>query len=289
MTYLPTYVPAGLAASAVDPDEGDIRRMLCQKGMRVYWEQYTLCPCSTTSYSLGSVTTNLDAPDADCEYCGTLRYIYVDGQQILGVHQMARTRLEWYRDLGSMGHGSIMMTFLPENTPGYLDRCTLMDAIMVYTEVRERKTTTEQTRYPIVKHTMTVGGAADPSVMTEVTVGVQSLRAADASGVSGPLLVEGTDFTLTAIGGGSDGYSINWSLGDTAGTAPPVGGRYAVRYYAHPRYLVVDHAHAFRAKYSWGADVLQRVDLPTTALLQLEHLANPVGNGSPPVSEHGGL
>lgn len=71
-------------------------------------------------------------------------------------------------------------------------------------------------------------------------VGVTHLRLRNASDQGGAVLVQDVDFGITATG------AIDWTLGDIAHTAPTAGGWYAVTYYTHPRYAVINLPHVIR-------------------------------------------
>jgi len=129
----------------------------------------------------------------------------------------------------------VFLTLLPEHVPGFLDRFTMVDSVMMFRETIVRGSgTTDSLRYPIVTRSLDLStGAKDVDVL--------HLQAADSSGATSASLTktQGVDFAVT-------GGDIDWTLGIAGGTAPAAGDRYAICYYAAPRYVVTDHPHAFR-------------------------------------------
>ena len=287
MIQLRPYVPANLETCSVDFDAAAFRRALLQKGLRLWLEPYMPCPCRSVT-AVGGLSASVDAPNPQCALCQGTGALYAPGYQIPGMVSRAARKLEWYSSLGPLAPGHMMLSTLPEHVLAHQDRLTLLDAVLVYTETRVRAATVERPRYPIIKHTVTTGSPASKSTPEDVTIGVLYAYGSDAAGNVTQELVEGTDFTLVPIGSPDDGHDIDWSVGDALGTAPEVGARYSIRYYARPRLVVVEDTHARRGLYQWGTDVLERADYPPSYLVAFEHLGMGHGVVSPASSPHPG-
>jgi len=288
MNDSPPYVPANIEACSVDPDAEDFRRLVIQHGTRVWWEQSMPCPCGERSVSLGSVTTSLDVPDGNCAACHGTGILYFGGQQIPAMVLQAKDKLEWYQLMGELAAGHAMFTLLPEHLPSSRDRYTLMDDVLVYVERRVRKTTVETPRYPIIQHTTSVGTVGSLATPVDLTQGVIYLRGANAAGVVQAELLPGVDFDLVPLSADGQGYAIDWTKGDVLETAPAVGSRYSLRYYARPRFVAVEDVYAKRAYYIWSQLEAVRTAFPTAVLARLEHAGWTHGEKNPDEAAYAG-
>ena len=232
------------------------RDRIYEKGLYLSWEMAAECPCQTIiSVGTGTISAYTGAglksggtgePNLNCAQCSGTGVIYHSKQTIRGLVIGAENDFDRFRVYGEYAIGMVGLTLLPEHVPGILDRFTLNDSVMIYKETRKRTAgTVEKLRYPVASRSITVGSQADDTVAATQALSVLYARkATDAGVVVGDELVAGTDFTVN-----SDG-DIDWTLGVTAGTAPTTGQYYAMTYFAHPRYVVMNHPHAFRDTYT---------------------------------------
>ena len=178
---------------------------------------------------------------------------------------------ERYAVYGVRASGMIGVTTPPECLPGFMDRFTLKNNVMPYTDVIRHATTVEAPRYPIVKRNITVGTPGNPTVPLIKSVGVLYARKTDTSGViAAQELVDGVDFDVTVDG------KIDWTKGIALGTAPAVGAWVAISYYMHPVYLVMDLPYTFRdTMIATKAVAPQFASLPVNVAAKLEWLEIP--------------
>lgn len=287
MTVLRPHIPPNIDFCSVDFDDVEFRRVLVQKGTRAWWEGFVECPCRELT-TIGGMMDDTGTPDKDCIECSGSGALYIPGQQIPVMRMNAKTRLEWFNAMGPLAHGHAMFTLLPEHMSGFRDRFTLLDGVMVFTERKVREATVEQPRYPIIRHTSITGTAADLTVPETTTVGVLYAHGTGLDGVVTQRLVEGTDFSLVPLGDAGNGHTVDWTIGDGIGSAPPVGARYTLRYYARPRFVVVEDTFAIRGLYHWGLGSLVRTDYATLVLVALEHLAGGPGDNAPQGTDYSG-
>jgi hypothetical protein len=223
----------------------EFRKMMQADGLHVVWEQAAECPCArklASAVSLGSITDRTEnrgtssEPRVDCPVCKGKGYFHHSPQEIRAIVTAAESNPKRFELWGENAVGMIRLTLLPENLPGYLDRFTFAESVILFRETRTRTgETVESLRYPVVTRTL------DLQATGETTVNVLKAHKASLSGVAaldGDLVV-GEDFEVV------DG-KIDWTLGDTSGRAPEVGGRYSMSYYASPAYVVLTHPHVFR-------------------------------------------
>lgn len=242
MPLLPPIAPKKLNQARVDWRLAEFRKAVWVYGQTVKWELAARCPCR--QYIRNDETRldeNLGHARADCPECRGTGTLYHSPQQTVAlVEDMARNP-EAYKVWGQSVFGGARFTMLPENRPHFLDRITLLHSVMPYHEVRVRRTTTEQPRYPIVVRNIAIATDGDNTESRELQVGVIYIRKVDGSGrVDGVELVEGTDFTVDGTAG-----TVTWI--DGAGSnAPAQGTGYTISYYAHPVYVVHGMGYAAR-------------------------------------------
>lgn len=263
----------------VDLQEHLSRSSAQEKGTELLWQRAVACPCATEAQVHGDQVM-IGLPPLDCEMCGGVGKIYGPPQQVVMMLADASNPLLVFTVWGELSRGAVEVTAMPENLLAEWDRLTLLQGVVSLTEWCARKHTVERPRYEIVRRTFPIGSGEGGLVPTEITVGVTDCFKASLSGVVDPTpLVEGTDFTVT-----DTGY-IDWSLGDALGTAPEVGARYSVRYFARPVYVVRDHPYIRRDFYEMYKGEMQYKSHPTRAIALQEWL----GITNPPVTGRGGV
>lgn len=223
----------------VDFDERLFRTHIFTNGLRVLWELAARCPCQRRM-AVQEIDEFTSEKRPDCPACNGTGVIYHSPQEITAQFTSAERNYERFAPWGENMPGMARFTLLPEHLPTILDRYTLLDAVITYTETRIRKAVVEALRYPIVTRSLTLGQVGDPTEPDPTGVGVVYARRADSEGVLlGNELVAGTDFDV--ISG-----EIDWAKGDALDTAPEKGSPYSVQYFCSPRYVVKNFPHAVR-------------------------------------------
>lgn len=237
---LPSRQPTKLGPR-VDFRPEEFRKFFFKAGLNLVWEQAQECPCKrpTADYSLQvslNSTARTHESRVDCAKCKGRGYFYHSSQTVRAIVTSASENPERFRLYGEFATGMINISLLPEHLPSYGDRFTMSDSVLLYRETKIRTAqAVEEPRFPIVTRSLdlSTGGTQ---------VGVLNLHRSNLDGTctDAGALVEGTDFVVNASG------NLDFTLGDSNGNAPTTNTRYAVSYYAHPRFVVVDHPHAFR-------------------------------------------
>lgn len=278
MAQLPPYVPPK-AQQRVDPIADRFRSAIQTRGVPAVWEQAAVCPCGRSADALGT-GLGFAAPEQlrttgesrkDCPVCKGLGYLY---------HSPTPTRVlvtgrsmdpKRFAEQGEVTSGNVGITFFPENPPSFMDRVTLTASASTYRQIHNRGATgvVDILRYPVVKRTLKLATG-------EVVKGVLYAHKADVSGVAATdgVMVEGTDFVVDTNG------HIDWTLGDANGKAPARGARYAMTFFAHPRYVVKSYPFAQRdgmIMHKHPSEVY--VELPIRTMAQLEYLGGAINNG----------
>lgn len=218
MPTLRALQPKKLNAFRIDIDDSQFRKQILQHGMRIQWQMASECPCVRSLSLTGGSTTitqNTFEKRPDCAACSGNGWLYHSSQEIRALTLGSETQPDGFQVFGYRGTGTIRLTMLPEHLPGFMDRLTFLDSVMVYTDIVTRTSaTTEQPRYPIVKRTLQLGSSGDATVADPTVIGVLNCRKTDTTGVIQTTeLVENTDFAVN-----SDG-EIDWTLGLQASTA----------------------------------------------------------------------
>lgn len=252
----------------IKPEE--FRRAILTKGMDMAWEQASRCPCERFIND-GSTTSGTGEFQSDCPGCYGRGVVYHSSQTIRALFEDASVNPKRFEMYGETASGMAGVTFLPEHGAGFLDRLTLVDVTMVYNETKIRRSTVERLRWPIATRDIVVGSGADFTTPLTLNVTTAYSRKADADGnLLDDVLVEGTDYEI------NDAGEVDWSIGVTAGTAPPVGQRYSMQYYGHPTYIVRDFPFAVRdtwIKRKYATETYHH--LPIRAMCWLEYLGRP--------------
>ena len=249
----------------VDMDPEEFRKLVFTHGMRWTWEQSAPCPCVRVLEVEGSIGETGE-PRVECDRCHGTGLIYHSPLEIRALGLSARADPGRFAIYGEYAKGMISISLLPEHLPSHLDRFIALDLIVVYRDHVVRKGTTEELIAPIVRRDIqTLGDPVDPTIQRPETVGVLYCSKADSDGIAyGDPLVEGVDFVVTDEG------KLSWSLGDANGTAPDVGEKYALAWYGHPSYLVLNHPHLVRATFTGTQTGQEYRDLPVQADCGLE-------------------
>ncbi len=276
MTTLTAWIPPGVDQDRVDFDALEFRRAAITKGQALTWEMKTDCPCRNVRTFLGG---NADSgePNPTCTACRGSGAIYDAGQPVIAMMTRTAEQLKKYNLWGPSASGTTFLTLLPEQVPGYLDRYTLQSGIRVHDEVKTHATTVESLRYPITLRTMVVGNEYDPTVAENLVLGVLYCRVAGADGViKAGVRVENVDFVVNTAG------QIDWTLGEGLDTAPVVGERYGIRYYARPVFVVEDHEYVRRDLYM--QDPLSGLIVHSAHVVEVMARLDFLGGINPPVA-----
>ena len=237
---LPSRQPVKLGPR-VDFRPEQFRKFFFKAGLDLKWEQAQECPCKrpTADYSLDVTLQTTDRTSEsriDCVKCKGKGYFYHSPQVVRSLVTTATENPDRFRLYGEFATGMINISLLPEHLPSYGDRFTMSDSVLLFRETKIRSSNAvESPRFPIVTRSLDLSSGVSQ-------VGVLNLHRANADGTctDAVSLVQGTDFIVTAS------RDLDFTLGDGTGNAPVVNSRYSISYYAHPRYVVVDHPHAFR-------------------------------------------
>ena len=239
MTQLPA-TPPNKARPRVDFSMVEFKKLMFTKGVDMTWEQCAEGPCSrrADSFTLGLVeSTDAVTGEArqDCTLCEGRGYFWHSPQTIRAILTGASADTQKYALYGQYARGMVSLTLLPEHLPSYGDRYTIEDSVQVYRETKIRTAGPQALRYPVTPRLLDLATGA-------LELGVLRIQRANSTGLSTASdgLVEGVDFTVTEAG------LIDFTLGDALGTAPLVGNRYSVSYYAQPRYYAADNPHTHR-------------------------------------------
>ena len=271
----------------VDTSPADFRREIQIKGTRVKWELAAACPCQRKlSLSLdegvvgsfNTITEFTREKQRECPECKGSGWIRHSPQNIRALFTSMDRQPDRFASYGAMiAKGVARVTTLPEHTPGFMDRFTMIDYTMSYTEIATRDGVIDTLRYPVATRKMFLGSSADSTVVESKDVTVFYCRKANSEGVvTGDELVADTDFKV------SNG-KIDWTLGDSNGNAPKAGERYSVQYFMHPVYVVKNFPYAIRSSYTvagkgngvaTGVPGEQMVELPVLSEAWLEWLGD---------------
>ena len=273
-----TALKPGKLIPRQDFDEINFRKEIFVHGLHMKWEMAAPCPCSTkldvtateqVVYAATQYAEFTREKQTGCTLCSGTGWYYHSTQNIQGIVTGAdrTTKVQQY---GVYGSGDVVITLLPVHLPSFMDKFTLKDVVVTYSEVLTKSSgTLDKTRYAIVQRTMTVGTSpADPTTSTTTTLGGLSIRSADANGqIEATTYVEGVDFTLTAQG------AIDWSVG---GNTPTAGTRVSVHYYCNPVFIASSFPHVFRdTRVGVTSTTDIPVALPVNVNARLEFLGDP--------------
>jgi hypothetical protein len=213
-----------------NPD--NLRRMIAQHGLDMKWESAARCPC-TRKLTQSTISGDTFEPRTDCAGCDGEGILHFNSQPIRALGQSASQDPNLFTMYGEHAQGMLRITVLPEHIPGVLDRFTLMNSSFIWNEIRVRTSDpVDKLRYPAYRRLVDTGQCLDPTEVKIKAFSVIYCRKADANGelVAGELLQD-TDFEVT------DDGDIDWSIGDVLTTAPAVGEKYSMRYFARPVYI----------------------------------------------------
>lgn len=210
-----------------DPRQFD--KMLFGHGSRLLWEQGERCPC----------TTDEGSPRTDCPICHGKHWHYHDSQEIRGIVAQIQDAPRLWEEFGDWGFGVVRISLPWQHNPGYNDRFTLLDGRMLRQEIVTHEATADSPYWPIRKTDLTLLVNGRPQT---VSVSVRYCRVLDpaGTGIGGPTREIGVDFEVDADG------RIDWTLGEGLATAPGIGERYALGYYASPRWVSMEHPFGTR-------------------------------------------
>jgi len=271
MRLIPFINEFNLDIGRVDYEPCEFRRVLLQHGMPLKWEYSLICPCRRVQ-DRDYVQEASDEPRANCPACYGSGMLHSGGQDTIGLLHDVKESAKFSTPFGQYTEGDLLCSMPPEHTPDRNDRLTLKAGARVLNEVRQRSAgPVERLRYPVLRRVFPVGNADSSPGSTVLELGVAYMRATDADGnVSGTVLLEGVDFTITDVG------AIDWTIGDTATTSPPAGAWYTVRYYARPVFTIVGFPFLRRDTFTqaWGAAAETFDYLPVLVHLRPEFLGH---------------
>lgn len=259
-----------LNQARIDFTPDNFRRLILQKGMRMTWQQAAMCPCRSI-LSNGGITQPTGEFDPECEECFGRGVIYHTPLQIRGIFEDASRRPEKYAIYGEHISGTAGLSTLAEHALNFKDRVVLDDNRMTYMEAKTRRKTVERVRFPVAERSVVVGTSGDSTVAETITVDAAYVRKADPNGKINPyVLVEGTDFTINGSG------ELDWSLGDSRGTAPLIGSEYSITYYGKPTYIVIDTPYQYRNTWIKTKSVTAYYqEMPNRCVVKQEILGTP--------------
>jgi len=256
----------GLPVGIKDLVRADFRndmwiRAIESKGYRIAWAQTAQCPCK-------SVADQTDQADPNCTLCKGSSWIFfrpvgaVVNPKIVGpltpvqqrvvndnaaiVHgimtSLGNSKKPW-EQTGPRLEGTANVTLRAENKIGFYDRITVLDALIVYSQLLKAGLPTQPlvTRYPIVS--------------------VNLLRS------KSTVYAEGVDYDLV-VG------DIVWKTGKAPVKDTPI----VCHFLCHPTYRVMEHPHSTRltlTKFKIKQPLTPQgepEDLPVQGLLKYEFL-----------------
>ena len=229
------------------------------KGYLLAWERSTICPCAP-------IVAQTEQPDPTCELCSGSGVIYFSAPnaQDLSEYDLDPIQQQILDDSGAMvirglimsvqsqpdpvdsvtrrTPGTAQLTVRHENTLGYYDRITALDAEIVFAE------------------TLVADGESELEARYLIT-GINYLRSVDT--------VYAPDVDYEILAG-----KIKWY----AGREPVADTRVTIHYLCHPSWLIIEHPHAARVtlnKFKVPAPKSPAGDprkLPVQALIRYEFL-----------------
>jgi hypothetical protein len=234
-----------VAPENYDFDYVEFRKAILDQGGPIRWDHGVPCPCRnelSVGYSASSAREiDTQEPNTNCPVCEGTGVMLVNSQEIVGMLWQYGENNRFSQYFGRLAPGEAHLTLLPEHIPDMDDRFTMLDRTIVVSDTFRRKGPRAKLRFPVSKKILELGSEMDPAVLEPREVGVIGLWVANQDGTynSRPPLVENVDFKVV------DG-EIDWSPGDTLGTAPAEGTPFSIRYYANPVYKVLALARVCR-------------------------------------------
>ena len=215
-----------------------------QRAVKALWETAVQCPCGHKGEN---------APDETCPFCGNEGYIYPKSQVVRVVVVGISDRVDLYGERGNiMTPGRASFACKYEHAPTLLDRITLLDNRISFSDLLERKSTVaspvERLRYPVFAQAYRKRTDPEPwdgpatgsiDVVYLIPQAADGYPLRDSHGALKPL-VKGTDFDLTVNGW------IDWTKGDVLHTAPEPGAQFAIYYKTKPVFRVLDYPQVSR-------------------------------------------
>jgi hypothetical protein len=246
-------------SSRADVDPKLLLEHIYNKGIIATWWAAARCPCGTPGRPA----------DPDCPVCRGDGWDFFASQVVRVLAVGLRTDLSLFEKANLMIPGSGVFCVRPEHSPAFMDRLVLEHSRITLSEMRVRRATLddpiEQLSYPIVGQPYRRAPTDEEPNPEPGMIDVLLLRAQDADGLVGDPLVNGEDFEI------GDGGTIDWSLGDAAGTAPPVGKQFSIYYKTRPVYRVTSDSHVVRDTMTkWKVEIPEHQYLPVQFQAKLE-------------------
>lgn len=264
MALVLNYPPAGYelmpadTSARADFEKPVIDGIIQMYGEFVTWQKTALCSCRANAQT--------DQPNPLCPVCRGRGEELYDPQLIRAVFERPDYDVKRLLAQGEWWGGQGTATVLAETAVGFRHRLTMRDAVIEFSERRERVGTVQALRYAVAARTVTYRRIVDWQPLTMV------YRVLRLTWFSAPTtqvaLDEGIDFAITKDG------EVDWAPGVARGTAPPVGTLFAVTYMIHPVWVVTSLS-PYPMQNTWtesGVPVPTRLNLPTSLRVQLEYL-----------------
>ena len=244
----------GSLTPRVDFRPEDFVQLIESRGSELAWEFADLCSCG----EYGGHGAR------DCTVCGGGGWVYATHPTpVRGIISGMTETQKLVPEFGAFGWGMAKISLRAEHTPGYHDRFSPLDGVFLRQEIGQRvDADTQRLALPIRPRTLSlvVNGSVQPT-----RVFCRYLRRSTAGGLGGALLTPGVDFDVTATG------LLDWSLGDLSGKAPDVGEKFAISYWAAPRYICKEHAYALRqSDTEWQQTEQVSEALPVSVVCRLD-------------------
>jgi hypothetical protein len=219
-----------------DFNEAAFNQMLDGYGLDCIWEQAADCPCRNNDQT--------DQPDINCPVCDGTGTEYYNPIQLQAVFADAGTfEPDELNQMGQYWHGDLVATVRPEFTMGFLDRVTLRNSVIWFSETVPRLPPSDTRvinaggyqplRYPVASRSIKYVRDDDIECSDILVENVDRLTFF--RGRSLVVAERDVDFQVT-----DDGW-IDFSLGDANGNAPAVNQLFSIRYFFNPVFVVTSH------------------------------------------------
>lgn len=253
-------------------------RMITQHGVDCVWEVASRCPCSLNA-TFGGVSYDVGHGQVECPECsGKLRRYHAPtrpgGSTVKAIVLEASRDTKLAQQYGDLAHGMAQFTVAPWNLPGLFHRYTVLDRVIMHSDVFVRAEGSDEIAltYPIATRLMVYGEDHDATQEVEIEESILGVTFADLDGTyNSTALVEGEDYTKT-----EDGNFL--FLSDVV----PVGSKVAIDWLCHPRYTIQSIPYATRTDFTIvkSRNTPRLMFMPVRAMAWLEQLGEPVASAS---------
>lgn len=270
-------------------DQGDFDQEIQDFGLWTVWEQRYICPCRSSDH--GSPTEQSDSLCLQCHGSGDAFHSPALIKVVYNQPSMTRNELVVWGDyLG----GESIVTPRSEFILGRRDRLTVLDALFLAEEVKERPDVGEllEFRHPIASRDVVwqrdgidpcspeAAVVEDPDSCSSQVFGQQAFsQRVTFLGYHATMIVtpKGTDHKLVVLRDGIDFIvtedgKIDLSPGDQLGTAPRSGTRLSATYFAHPVWIVTQYA-PYAMQFNYQTERVEspvKIELPKSMKAELD-------------------